>query len=333
MRILVLGGTVFLGRMIVGAALQHEHTVTLFNRGRSNPGLFTNVEELHGDRTIDLSPIEGCCWDAVIDTSGFLPRVVNSSARFLANRVDHYTFISTLSVYGDVSSEGIDETGQLGQLEDETLETITADTYGPLKVLCERAVEKAMPGRALIIRPGLIVGPFDPTDRFTYWVRRVSMGGEVLAPGRPGRSIQFIDVRDLAEWIIRMVEGKQTGTLNANGPEKPLSMGELLETCKITSRSDANFIWVSEDFLQKQQVGPWQEMPLWVPESDPANTGFFTFSSRKALAAGLSFRPLAETISATLAWDTPRLPSHALKAGLTAAHEQELLTAWKSSPS
>jgi 2'-hydroxyisoflavone reductase len=328
MKILILGGTVFLGRTIVEVALQRGHTLTLFNRGRTNPDLFPEVEKLYGDRSIDLSAIEGCCWDAAIDTSGYVPRVVDFSASFLANRVELYTFISTLSVYDDVSQEGIDENGRLGKLPDESIETITGETYGPLKALCERAVEKAMDGRALIIRPGLIVGPYDPTDRFTYWVHRISKGGEVLAPGHPERKIQFIDVRDLAEWTIRMVEERRTGIYNATGLEKPLSMGEFLENCKWTNRSDAELTWVTEEFLEEQKVRAWQEMPLWVPESDPANTGFFSFSNSKAIEAGLSFRPVSETISAVLSWDQSRSSKSTLKAGMSEAREKELLKAW-----
>ncbi len=328
MRILILGGTVFLGRALVEAALARGHQVTLFNRGRSNPGLFQNVEELHGDRTQSLAAIESCCWDAAIDTCGYVPRVVDLSASFLASRVDHYTFISTLSVYADASQPGIDEHGKVATLSDPTIETVNGDTYGPLKVLCEEAAEKAMPGRVLTARPGLIVGPHDPTDRFTYWPHRVAQGGEVLAPGRPGRGVQFIDVRDLSEWIIRAIENHLTGIFNANGPENPLPMGDLLEACRRSSGSEARFTWVAEDFLLAQQVTPWQEIPLWVPESDPANASFFAFSSRKAISAGLTFRPVSETVSATLAWDASRPPSHPWQVGLSAEKERYLLNLW-----
>ncbi len=331
MRFLILGGTVFVGRALVESALNRGHQVTLFNRGRSNPSLFPEVEKYVGDREIDLTSLESCCWDAVIDTSGYLPRMVDLSARYLANKVDHYTFISTLSVYPDVSRTGMDESAAVGELEDITIETINNETYGPLKVLCERAAENAMPGRVLTIRPGLIVGPHDPSDRFTYWPRRVAAGGEVLAPGRPGRPVQFIDVRDLAEWIIRQVEARQTGIFNANGPKDPLQMETLLETCKAASRSKAEFTWVSEDFLLANQVGAWQEMPLWVPETDPANAGFFTFSSARAIAQGLTYRPLQETIAATLAWDATRPADYKIKTGLTPEREAELLRAWKNS--
>jgi 2'-hydroxyisoflavone reductase len=200
-------------------------------------------------------------------------------------------------------------------------------------VLCEQAVEQTLPGRSLILRPGLIVGPYDRTDRFTYWPVRVAQGGEVLAPGRPERLVEFIDVRDLAEWTVRMVEGRQTGVYNADGPEPQPSMGELLETCRLVSGSDATFVWVTEAFLAEQQVEAWMEMPLWVPESDPAMAGFFAFDNRKAVAAGLTFRPLADTVHATLAWAATRPPDYQLRAGLAKEKEAALLAIWKQKTS
>lgn len=215
MKILVLGGTRFLGRHIVEAALAGGHDITLFNRGQNNPDLFPEVEKLRGNRDGDLSALQGRQWDAVIDTCGFVPRIVQASAALLADSVRHYTFISSISVYADFSKPAMNENAPVGTMQDESIEEITAETYGPLKALCERTAEKAMPGRVLHIRPGYIVGPFDPTDRFTYWPRRVATGGEMLAPGRPDSQIQFVDVRDLANWIIRMVETNRTGVFNA----------------------------------------------------------------------------------------------------------------------
>src|SRR5436305_843135 len=264
MRLLIIGGTVFLGRHLVEAALQRGHEVTLFNRGQHNPELFPEVEKLRGDRDGELSALKGRTWDAVIDTCGYFPRVVRQSAGLLADSVGHYTFISSISVFPEDVPPGTTENAPLLSMDDETVEEITGETYGPLKVLCERAVEEELPGRTLIIRPGLIVGPNDPTDRFTYWPVRVARGGRTLAPGRPERLIQFIDVRDLAEWNIRMVEDRKTGIFNANGPNYDLSMGSLLESCKDVSGSDAEFVWVSEDFLTENGVGEWMDMPLWV---------------------------------------------------------------------
>jgi 2'-hydroxyisoflavone reductase len=247
----------------------------------------------------------------------------------LAQAVGHYTFVSSLSVYADSRQPGVDEAGRLGALEDETVEEVTGDTYGPLKALCERVVDVALPDRALIVRPGLIVGPHDPTDRFTYWPWRVAQGGEVLTPGQPDRVVQFIDVRDLAEWMVRMVEASQTGIYNAVGPARPLPMGQLLQICRAVGGSPAAFTWVDEPFLLAQGVTPWTDLPLWVPESDPDSPGFFAFDSSKAISAGLTFRSLTDTVRATLAWAQTRPRDHVWRAGLSRERETEMLAAWK----
>jgi 2'-hydroxyisoflavone reductase len=330
MKILILGGTVFLGRALVKVALHNGHQITLFNRGKTNPDLFPQVEKIIGQRDSDLLALQDRRWGAVIDTCGYIPRLVQRSAESLADKVDHYTFISSLSVYADPSQLDVDESAPLGTLDDPATEQVNGDTYGPLKALCEQVAEDAMPGRVLVVRPGLIVGPYDPTDRFTYWIHRTAQGGEVLAPGRPGRTIQFIDVRDLADWIIRSVEIGKTGVYNADRPANLLTMGELLETCKTESGSDASFTWVSEEFLLEKQVGMWMEMPLWVPEMQPEYAGFFAFDCRKAIAEGLTFRPLAETVRATLDWDATQPPDRVLRAGITRERETDLLLGWKN---
>ncbi|HZO86929.1 MAG TPA: NAD-dependent epimerase/dehydratase family protein [Chthonomonadaceae bacterium] len=324
MNLLILGGTVFVGRHLVEAALARGHTVTLFNRSQHNPELFPEVEKLRGDRDGDLGALQGRHWDAVLDTCGYVPRIVRASAELLADAVPHYTFISSISVYKDLSIPGMDENAPVGTLEDETTEEITAETYGPLKVLCEQAAEEAMPGRVLTIRPGLIVGPHDPTDRFTYWPHRVAQGGEVLAPGRPEQTVQFIDARDLAEWNIRLIEAGQTGVYNATGPDYPLTMGRLLDECKAVGGSDARFTWASQEFLQQEGVQPWTELPLWVPE-EPDMAGFNAVNCDKAIAAGLTFRPLSDTIRDTLAWDATRPADREWRAGLKPERERELL--------
>lgn len=329
MKVLILGGTVFLGRHLLTAALARGHEVTIFHRGDHEPEDMHAVEHLHGDRTESLAALGNRRWDAVIDTSGMIPRIVKLSAEALADHVDHYTFISSISTYAESSLHiiGLDEQAPLGALEDEAVEEITGDTYGPLKALSERAVEEALPGRTLIVRPGLIVGPYDPTDRFTYWPHRVAQGGEVLAPGRPERQIQFIDVRDLAEWIVRMVEARATGVYNATGPDNVLTMGRLLDECKAVSGSNARFTWVSEAFLAQEQVGEWMELPLWLAET-PEMAGFMAVSCAKAQAAGLTYRPLAETVGATLDWDATRPTDTERSAGLRADRERDLLMAW-----
>ncbi len=219
MRILILGGTVFVGRHLVEAALARGHEVTLFNRGQHGPDLYPGVEKLRGDRDGGLDALRGRRWDAAIDTCGYVPRIVRASATLLANAVDHYTFISSVSVYPEAHTRHLDEDSPVGALDDESVEDVTPETYGPLKALCEQAAEGAMSGRALTIRPGLIVGPHDPTDRFTYWPRRVAQGGEVLAPGRPERPVQIIDARDLAAWTLQLVASGARGVYNATGPD------------------------------------------------------------------------------------------------------------------
>lgn len=328
MQILVIGGTKFLGRAVVEAALARGHELTLFNRG-SRPGLFPGVEELHGDRERDLSALDGRFWDAVVDTSGYVPRVVRLSVEKLAGQVGHYTFVSTLSVYADFSPKGIDECAPTGKLADESQEEITGESYGPLKALCEQVVLDAFSARAFIPRPGLIVGPHDPTDRFTYWPHRAAQGGEALAPGRPEREVQFIDVRDLAAWMVRMIEERKAGVFNANGPEKPLPFSRVIDACSQAAGGQSRFTWVDEDFLLAEGVEPWSELPLWMPSSDPQYAGFFNFNIQAAIESGLVFRPVEETAADTLAWDQTR-PVEPLKAGLSREREQELLNKYHS---
>ena len=337
MNLLILGGTIFLGRYLAEAALARGHQITLFNRGQHSPELFPAVDKLRGDRDGDLDALRGRRWDAVVDTSGYLPRVVRASAELLADAVEHYTFISSISVYPHFRSVGLDESAPVGTLDDPTIEEVTGETYGPLKALCEQAVEQALPGRTLVIRPGLIVGPHDYSDRFTYWVRRVAQGGELLAPAHPNWHTQIIDVRDLAEWTLHMVERQQTGVYNATGPDYDLTIGQLLDTCRMVSGSDARFTWVNEEFLAEKEVTPWSELPLWIPQSDLDMLGFSDVSCAKAIAAGLTFRDLATTVRDTLAWDSARTetaepPARALqpRAGLTPEREAALLAAWHS---
>jgi 2'-hydroxyisoflavone reductase len=347
MKILILGGTVFLGPHLIEAARARGHQVTLFNRGQHNPDWYPEVEKLRGDRrldvaspsssvnSMDVSALQGRSWDAVVDTCGYLPSVVRKSAELLADAVAHYTFISSLSVYADFDLAGTDENAAVSTItpeqveEAETIDTRERPTaitygemYGALKALCERAAEEAMPGRVLNLRAGLLVGPYDYSDRFTYWIHRVAQGGEVLAPGNPGRRVRVMDARDLAEWIIRMAEKRQTGTYNATGAEDGLTMGRLLEECRTVSDSDARFTWASEEFLLEQKVGPWGEMPLWIPEE---RNGIFLVNNDRAIATGLTFRPLSDTVKDTLSWDATRSPDLEWKAGLKPERERELI--------
>lgn len=328
MRVLILGGTKFLGRHLAAAALEQGHTVTLFNRGNQSEGLFPEAEHLRGDRDGNLVALHGRRWDVAIDTSGYVPRVVGASARLLADAVDHYSFVSSISVYsGWPAVARIDEGSPVGTLTDPTVEEVDGETYGPLKALCEQTVQESLPGRTLIVRPGLIVGPHDPTDRFSYWPARVARGGAMLAPGRAERPVQVIDARDLAEWILRMATARAAGTFNATGPEHSLTMAEILATSQRVSGSQASITWVPDDFLEQMQVGAWVELPLWIPEREGPGVG--DVNCARAIAAGLTFRPLAETIRATLDWLATRPAEYAWKAGLTPAREAEVLAAWQ----
>jgi 2'-hydroxyisoflavone reductase len=323
MNVLVLGGTVFVGRHIVEAALAHGHDVTLFNRGRTNPRLFEDVEHLRGDREAgDLAALEGRSWDAVVDTSGYVPRVVTASARLLAEAVPHYTFISTGSVYADYSRPGIDEKAPVATVDDETTEDVGRH-YGALKAMCERAAEAALPGRVLSVRAGIIVGPYDPTGRFTYWVHRLARGGDVVAPEPRGQRVQFIDARDLAAWILDGAERRLAGVFNATGPPTPLTMEGFLSEVGAATRNDSRLVWVDEDLLLAHRVEPARDLPLWVaPGANPDAAYFFGMSVERAVAGGLRHRPLAETIADTL-HHAATVPG----VGLDAERERRLLEA------
>jgi len=326
MNILILGGTKFLGHHLVDSALARGHEVTLFNRGKTNPNLFPQVETILGDREHDLEKLTqvGRAWDSVIDVAGYLPRIVRLSATSLERVVGRYAFISSISVYADTSKIGITESHPVGKIEDETIEEITGESYGPLKALCEKAVLDLYGERGLVIRPGLIVGPNDPTDRFTYWPVRVARGGDVLAPEKPEVAVQIVDVRDLADFIIQLIEEKASGIYNATGPDYELTLGAMLEACKQVSGSDANIRWMSVDFMKQNKVEEWSDMPVWVPDNEE-NQGFSRVAVSKAIKAGLKFRALAETVRDTLAWANTRPADHEWRAGLKPEREQELL--------
>jgi len=334
LRILILGGTGFIGPYQVQYALSRGHKITTFNRGKTHKNeLPEGAEQLIGDRNGQLDALKNRQWDLVIDNPTTLPAWVRDAAQILKDNVERYVFISTISVYGEVK-QSVDESAPLAKYEGpdpykETLEAMKAGgfkTYGPLKALSEKETEKWFPGKALIIRPGLIVGPHDETDRFTYWPVRVDRGGEVLAPGNPNDPVQFIDARDLAEWTIRMAENHETGIYNATGPAKPLGIGGMLDGIKHAEKSNATFTWVNEEFLAQQKVEPWSDMPVWTgKESGLARTNI-----SRALSKGLTFRPLADTARETLAWfkSLPQDRQSKLRAGLTPEREAEVLSAW-----
>ncbi len=326
--LLILGGTSFLGPQLVEAAQRKGWTLTLFNRGTTNPHLFPDVEKLHGDRKVDLSALKGRTWDAVIDTSGYLPKDVAASAGLLAGNAGFYVFVSTISVYADTSKAGVDEGGAVATTPEPAADKVTGENYGALKALCEKAAEKAMPGRTMVVRPGLIVGPGDPSDRFTYWPVRVARGGEVLAPGTPSDPVQFVDVRDLADWTIAMVEKGKAGVFNATGPKGPLGMGTMLAACREASGSDASFTWADEKTLEELKIAPWSDMPVWLPTTGET-AGANLVSAARAIAEGLTFRPVLATAKDTLAWwkTLPDERRGRLKAGLTPEREAAALKA------
>lgn len=320
MNLLILGGTVFLGRHIVAAALKAGHSVTTFNRGTHSLEEQDAVEKLYGDRAKDLSKLQNRLWDAVVDTCGYEKEIVWKSAEMLNKSIENYVFISSISAYKTFPSPGMTESAPL-----KSIQSGDEIEYGSLKVDCERAVNTVFKDRSIVIRPGLIVGPHDPTDRFTYWPWRISKGGTVIAPGDPERQIQFIDVRDLAEWIVRLVEERATGTFNATGPRKPLTMRQFLNECNAVGGNFAKFAWLSDADLAKAEVKPWMEMPLWINPKDKDYSGFLSIDCSKAQKAGLKYSALWQTITDTLKWCLSREASHEWKAGLTVDKEAELM--------
>ena len=328
-KLLILGGTRFLGPALIEAATAAGHEITLFNRGKTDPHRFKHLEQRIGDRdTGDLASLKTGTWDCVIDNSGYAPSHVQAAAELLRERVQQYLFVSTISVYADTSAALVSEDTKVATVTDEVAAQATtireaSRYYGAMKARCEQAAEKAMPGRVAHVRPGLIVGPEDNSDRFTYWPVRVKRGGEVLAPGDPDREVQFIDVRDLGAWCVRLAETGKCGTWNAVGLPVRFSLQELLHACKAAENADARFTWVSEEFLVEHKVRAYTEMPLWLPRAQRGH-----IDNARARKDGLTFRAVADTIRATLDWFATEPAERKLRAGLTAEREQELLAAW-----
>jgi 2'-hydroxyisoflavone reductase len=340
LRILILGGTGFTGPHQVRYALARGHELTLFNRGRRPKEWPAPVEELVGDRnTGDLKALAGRDWDVCIDNPTTLPFWVRDAGQVLKGKVGHYVFISTLSVYASDKEPGQDESASLARYKGadamkETQETLRADIeglYGALKTLSEQEAEKWFPGITTVVRPGLIVGPGDESDRFTYWPVRLDRGGDVLAPGDGRDPVQFVDARDLAEWTIRVVEARALGVFNAMGPAAELTMGGMLEGIQGGIGSKARLVWAKADFLEQQKVSAWGDMPVWVPATGDT-TGASRRRNAKAIAAGLTFRPLAQTAVDTLAWwkTLPADRQAQLRAGIKPEREAQVLEAWKA---
>lgn len=319
----MIGGTRFVGRAFVELAVQHGHDVAVFHRSVSEPEDFPTVEHLHGDRDEQLDPLRGRSWDAVLDTCAYVPRAVQEASAVLADAAGHYTLVSTLSVHPDDMPTGATEQSAIHQSPFPPTEEITEQTYGPLKVACEQAAQAAFGDRCLIIRPGYIVGPHDPSDRFTYYVRRGAAGGEMAAPGPPDAPLQVVDVRDLAGFMLGRIEAADTGVFGVVGPGEPIVMRDALGTARDVAAAGTTFTWLSEEFLSDlgDQAQEW--FPLW----DPQYPGVHTYDAAKAVAAGLRYRPFAQTVADTLAWDQQRGQPE-LRTGLSAQTERELLATW-----
>jgi 2'-hydroxyisoflavone reductase len=326
MRLLVLGGTVFAGRHLVELALERGHDITLFHRGQTGTGLFPELERVRGERAGNLEGLRGLRFDAVVDTSGYLPADVERSAGLLAETAGRYLFVSSRSVYADHSVPGANEDSPIGELPEGALDdAVTGESYGPLKARCERAVRAAFGDRTVILRPGLIVGPHDPTGRFTYWPQRIAEGGDALAPEPPEQPIQVVDARDLAAFALDLLERGAGGTFDVVSPAGMLTLGGVIDACRQASTAGSQIVWVAEEFLLERGVEPWSEIPLWTPGPDFA--GFQRSDVSRALAAGLHIRPIAETVNDTLRWtrehDSPRGDA------LTRDREAELLAEWR----
>ncbi len=328
LNLLILGGTGFIGPHQVRAALARGHRVTLFNRGKTRPGLFPDVEQLRGDRDGSLEVLKGRRWDAVIDNSGYLPAQVRATAQLLARQVQQYLFVSSILVYRDLGQVGLSETSPTLLPAAASARVINDDTYAPLKVGGELALRAAISRQHTILRASLVAGPGDNTDRFTYWPWRVLRGGEVLAPGGPDDPVQFIDVRDFAEWTIQCCEARRFGIYNVTGPGRPLFFGELLAACARGALVPVRFEWVPARTLTRLGVRPWSDMPVWVPPQDGFE-GFHRLDNRRAVQAGLRFRPLAETIRDTVQWFQTLSPARPLRAGLSPERERAILEDWR----
>ncbi|WP_196137629.1 NAD-dependent epimerase/dehydratase family protein [Aliikangiella sp. G2MR2-5] len=332
LNILVLGGTGFLGPHTVEYALARGHKITLFNRGRTNKDLFPELPKIVGDRDPDkgkgLTGLQGKQWDAVIDTSGYVPRLVEASSRLLAPNVKQYLFVSTICQYDNWAEGGTNGTENRppATLEDPKTEDVRQH-YCALKAYCEKAAEKSMPGRVTQIRPGLIVGPRDKTDRFTYWPVRFNRGGKILLPGKPDDVTQFIDVRDLAKFMIHTLEKNLTGSFNLVQPTMPF--GKLVESCKKVAAPKSEYTWVPADFLSQNDVQPWRDIHMWA-DKESAGAGALTWSSQKAIDAGLTFTPIDKTVEDTLAWfqSLPAKRQEKLRAGMSLEKESKVLNAW-----
>ncbi len=323
MKLLVIGGTRFSGRALVGLALRADHDVTVFHRGTGKDDPWPEAEHLHADRHAGLGLLAGRRFDAVVDMCGYVPGDLGASCEAVAD-AGRYAFVSSLSAHVDGARPYATEDDDVHETAAPDIEEVTGETYGPLKVACEQVVREGFGDRAIVVRPGLIAGPYDPTDRFTYWVRRVATGGEVLAPAPREAPVQWIDARDLAAFVLTLCEGSRVGTFSVVTQPGAHTMADLLETCGRVADSDAQLTWVPKAFLDEHTVAQWTDLPLWLPDEP----GFALFDPSRATAAGLVTRSIEETVRDTLAWDCTRQQSWPMAAGLAPERERELLAAW-----
>ena len=330
MNLLIIGGGVFLGQALLSTALENGHTVTVFNRGMSRQWWPPGVKWIVGDRTEDLHLLMNRSWDAVIDTCGYRPQDVEASCAALFDSCDRYVFISSVSAYASFAKLPIRESDPLASIRGIDTQAVTGSNYGPMKAECERTVARAFGARSILVRPGLIVGPDDPTGRFSYWSWRVAAGGRMLAPGQPQRPIQFIDARDLAAWILRLVTQRASGAFNGTGPNEGATMGELIDTCRWICGEEVEVEWVDERFLEREGVQSWLELPLWIPSHDPATRGFHYVDTTRAQASGLRTRPMAVTLHDILEAGIPGETDKRRSGKMTRQRERDLLAVWLS---
>lgn len=328
MNILIIGGTHFLGRHCVQSALRNGHNVTLFHRGKTNPDIFPELEHIHGDRRSNTEPLAQQKWDAVIDTCGYIPADVDAIAEKLVGNVGTYMFVSSVSVYKDNAIPNIDETYPVAEIPEGTdISQFSIELYGALKAACEnKAIERYGADSVINVRPGLIVGEFDPSDRFTYWVRRGAQGGTMIVPGGEQYPIQYIDVRDLSDWMILALEQHLSGTYNAVTPSGFTTLSHIIELSAQAANIPYTFVYPEDEFFEKNHIAPWSQMPVWIPEAMEDYAGFSHISAERAIRHGMTFRTPEDTVHNILTWDKTRNADIALRAGISAEKEKELLS-------
>jgi 2'-hydroxyisoflavone reductase len=330
MNLLIIGGGKFVGRATVEAALARGHSVTVFNRGKTTTEVISGVEWIKGDRDGDLAELGGKSWDAVIDVCAYYPRQVEALLKALKGRIGHYTLVSTVAVYANFGEPDRDEASPMLPPIDGAQETFTSETYGPFKAMCEKAALEFGPASTLLVRPGIIVGPNDPTGRFNYWVQRIAAGGEMLVPGGPDEPLQVIDARDLALWMVEKTEARTGGSFNTIGPRHPLTWSGMIETATLVLGAHVEPTWVGDTFIEEQKAAERSQLPLYISRDNPRFRYMFRVSGKRAFENGLKLRPLSETITDTLLWLRGPHAADAKTVGLSRELEARLLAIWRT---